>query len=217
MDIACGLILLLPGHFFPFLMQKVFFLLSSPTNSSLVCILASFLQGKSLGQDCRSSWLHNSGAQRQKMQFPHRYQCVLTLRPCRSMVQPCVSVGAGRQPWAGLHPLQWWELLHDVLELSCSVLCRLGPDLQQRVSAVSGQLMQLDFSMAAYLLPPLIPEVGPFQPRQELPLSDTHMFPSSCRRPPESLRCNWVWGYFVLKDTGTWDIGAERARKVRIN
>lgn len=36
---------LLPGHFFP-LMQKVFFLLPSPTNSSLICISVLFLQGK---------------------------------------------------------------------------------------------------------------------------------------------------------------------------
>lgn len=31
---------------------------------------------------------------------------------------------------------------------------QLGPELQQQVSAVSGQLMQPDFGVAAYLLPP---------------------------------------------------------------
>lgn len=55
------------------------------------------------------------------------------------------------------------------------------------MSAVSGQLMQPGFRVAAYLLPPLIPEVDPFQPRQELPLLDTHKSPSSCRRPLKAL------------------------------
>lgn len=55
------------------------------------------------------------------------------------------------------------------------------------MSAVSGQLMQPGFSMAAYLLSPLIHEVDPFQPRQELPVLDTYKFPSSCRSLPDSL------------------------------
>lgn len=41
--------------------------------------------------------------------------------------------------------------------------------------------------MAAYLLSPLIHEVDPFQPRQELPILDTHKSLSSCRSLPESL------------------------------
>lgn len=70
-------------------------------------------------------------------------------------------MGAGKQPWAGLHPLQWQEFLHIVLELSLGTV-QLGPELQQQGNAVSGQLMKPSFSMAAYLLPPLIPEVDLF-------------------------------------------------------
>lgn len=68
-----------------------------------------------------------------------------------------------------------------MLELSLSTV-QLGPELQQQGRAVSGQLMQPSFSMAAYFLPPLILEVGSLQPRQELPLLDTHKSPSSSLR-----------------------------------
>lgn len=123
MGIACGL--LLPHSWTPFpLLDAESLLLAAQSHKFQFNLYFSFISaGKSLGQDCRSSQLHNPGAQRQKMQFPHRHQCVLALRPCRSVVQPCVSCGIWEAALGWPLPLQWHEFLQDVLVLSHSVLC----------------------------------------------------------------------------------------------
>lgn len=70
------------------------------------------------------------------------------------MVQPVCAMGTGRQPWAGLHPLQQQEFLRDVLELLHSVLRSWDLSCHSKRAGCLGQLMQWGVSMAVYLLPP---------------------------------------------------------------
>lgn len=132
MGIACGLLLPPSWTLFPLLDAES--LLAAQSQKFQFNLYFSFIfAGKSLGQDCRSSQLHNPGAQRQKMQFPHRHQCVLALRPCSSVVQACVSHGSweaalGWPPPSAVAGVS----ARCVGALSLSTV-QLGPELQQRV------------------------------------------------------------------------------------
>lgn len=129
MDSTCGLLLPPSWTLFPLLdAESLFLAAQSHKFQSNLCF--SFVSaGKSLGQDCKSSWLHNPGAQRQKTQFPHRHQCVLALRPCRSMVEPCGSWEA-TLGWP-LPSAMAGVSTQCVGALSLSAV-QLGPELQQQ-------------------------------------------------------------------------------------
>lgn len=78
--------------------------------------------------------MHNPGAQRQKMQFPHRHQCVLTgTKACRSMVQPCVSHGSWEAALGWPPPSAAAGVSAQCVEALSLSAVQLGPDLQQRV------------------------------------------------------------------------------------
>lgn len=173
MDSTCGLLLPPSWTLFPLLDAESLFLAAQSHKFQFNLYFSFVSAGESPGQDCKSSQLHNPGAQRQKMEFPHRHQCVLALRPCRSMAEPCVSRGSWEAALGWPPPS---AMARCVGALSVSTV-QLGPELQQQWVLCSGQLMQPGFILAVYLLPPLIPEVDPFQPRQELPLLDTHKPP----------------------------------------